>query len=463
MPTDEITCHMLFEKVTEGDSTPKAKIFKAIKPGQEYLQIKNDAEDQVKEKTLTPIPINGGSAVNIDINNIYFNGEVSPFLIEGCTEGIGDLTIVLKMAGKEIAKTSVRICYRDISWFCNVYQTTIDFSEGQWSPRPSDNYSQSRIARYRPETNDEFLLVHGWNMSSWEKRRWIEASFKRLWWQGYKGRVSSFEWPTLDGFDNFMTIITQLRHFDNSEYRAWLSAKALTKLIRELNANGKLRIMAHSMGNVVVGEALRLLKSNDFQVHTYIACQAALSAQYYGDEKGYNPCGYQSLDIFFPETADVMGKFRARWDNNVQIIEPYFENNNNVANLKNWYNATDWALDLWEKNNVFKPDNFGWGYGFGYSGTVYGLYAENFDRFYRDGNTLRLTQETERFMIFSHAAESRSRALGQIPKSGFENWDLKADMHYDARHYSHSREFRSNVVDEWGFWNKVFDACGFNN
>ncbi len=464
MPTDGVTCTLRFQKVNETETTPKAKVFKALKAGQEYLQIKSDAEDQVKEKSMTPIAVNGACAVNININNIHFNGETSPFLFEGCTEGIGDLTIVLKMAGEEIAKTSVRICLRDISWFCNVYQTTIDFSAGEWSPRPSDNYSQNRVAAYRPETDDEYLLVHGWNMAVWEKRRWIETTFKRLWWQGYKGRVSSFEWPTLDSFDSISDAVIQLRHFDNSEYRAWLSAKSLSKLIKELNTNGKLRIMAHSMGNIVAGESLRLLQSSIPQVHTYIACQAALSAQYYGDEKGYNPCGYQSLDISFPGTPDVMGKFSVRWDNNVQITGPYFfENNNSVANFRNWYNAVDWALDHWEKNNVFKPDNFGWGYRFGYSGVVYGLYTENLDRFYRDENTLRLTQETERFMIFSHAAESRSRALGQIPKNGFENWDLKADMHYDSRHYSHSREFRSNVVDEWDFWNKVVDACGFNS
>ena len=40
------------------------------------------------------------------------------------------------------------------------------------------------------------LFVHGWNMETWEKDRFAETAFKRLYWQGYQGRFGEFRWPT---------------------------------------------------------------------------------------------------------------------------------------------------------------------------------------------------------------------------------------------------------------------------
>ncbi len=34
-------------------------------------------------------------------------------------------------------------------------------------------------------------------------------------------------------------------------------------------------------------------------------------------------------------------------------------------------------------------------------------------------------------------------------------------MGYDGQHYSHSREFRSHIADEWLFWERVFDDGQF--
>jgi hypothetical protein len=65
--------------------------------------------------------------------------------------------------------------------------------------------------------------------------------------------------------------------------------------------------------------------------------------------------------------------------------------------------------------------------------------------------------------IFSYCAESRSRALGQAASgvAGFTGWNLYTAMGYDDHHYSHSREFRSNVAAESAFWRKVSEDCMF--
>ena len=57
------------------------------------------------------------------------------------------------------------------------------------------------IYRRQLDTNTPYILfVHGWNMAPWEKDRFAETAFKRLYWQGYQGRFGEFRWPTDFGF-----------------------------------------------------------------------------------------------------------------------------------------------------------------------------------------------------------------------------------------------------------------------
>ncbi len=92
-------------------------------------------------------------------------------------------------------------------------------------------------------------------------------------------------------------------------------------------------------------------------------------------------------------------------------------------------------------------------------------YAPPTDRFYKDddsiGGTRTLSFPNNRFEIFARCAQSRSRALGavDVDVTGFTSRDLHIDgdwgLHYDEQHYSHSREFRSNIINEWTYWKSV--------
>jgi hypothetical protein len=363
---------------------------------------------------------------------------------------------MLKKAGNEIVKTSVYINLHNIKHFYNIYEVKHDFTSRS-NPTQGVLASEVQKAGYTPVTDEEFLLVHGWNMDVWEKRRWIETVFKRLWWQGYKGRVSSFEWPTLTGFGLSSTL--PLQHFDESEYRSWLSGQALANLIQTLNGKGQLRVVAHSMGNVVAGEAIRNLPPEAPKVHTYIACQAAISAQYYHDVSSLYPNRYRGVDMTFPNTPDVIGKYLSGKPYLSISDDETLRTNDNVSKWVNYYNYNDWALNHWSYNNVFKPDGFGW-FDYAYTGRTE-VYEEGIDWFWRSFTILRLGTKMDRFQIFSYIVESRSCALGQVQLGKFNNWNLEVDQGYDDRHYSHSREFRSNIIDESIFWNKVIEDCSF--
>ena len=46
------------------------------------------------------------------------------------------------------------------------------------------------------ESEDYILFVHGWRMKPYEKTFFAETAYKRLWWNGYKGRFGVYHWPT---------------------------------------------------------------------------------------------------------------------------------------------------------------------------------------------------------------------------------------------------------------------------
>jgi hypothetical protein len=166
------------------------------------------------------------------------------------------------------------------------------------------------------------------------------------------------------------------------------------------------------MGNVVTGEALKRYNGNQ-NIVAYIACQAAMSAHHYDSIVAVtNPCQQKSYDQFFPNTPDIIGHFDAAGNTNAA---PYLVNNNlHVTTMYNYYNEIDWALKKWEINNVLKPDNWT-PYLFSYDGSKE-CYQEGVDVFSRGANpntVLSITNQCQRYMIFSYCAESRSRALGQ--------------------------------------------------
>ena len=77
------------------------------------------------------------------------------------------------------------------------------------------------------DTNlDYILFVHGYNMPTWEKDRYAETAYKRLYWQGYQGRFGEYRWPT------HSTPVL----FDSDEFASWESGTGLYHLLVALNS-----------------------------------------------------------------------------------------------------------------------------------------------------------------------------------------------------------------------------------
>jgi hypothetical protein len=271
-------------------------------------------------------------------------------------------------------------------------------------------------------------------METWEKDRYAETEFKRLYWQGYQGRFGSFRWPT--------TFTSYAKTFDDSESNAWASAKGLLNLLTNLNAEypGHIYLTAHSHGNVVAGEALRQATQQGLGqvVNTYVAMQGAVPSHAYDTN-----APVRSLGILDSGTPN-------RYAHYYTDSSPcYFNGAAGAGTYVNFFNTNDWALtQLWEPDQDTKPDS-----GYGYN-PVPGF-------FYRGDETTVLTFPTNTYELFSYCDEARCYAIGmQVNVGGAFTIARQVELdippyNFGSDHIYHSGEFRSDNPRRWQFWNAV--------
>ena len=141
---------------------------------------------------------------------------------------------------------------------------------------------------------DRAILVHGWRMRDNEKKNFADTAFKRLYWLGYQGEFAAVSWPTgwfhkpAHCYDFSPAVLAgqNSQNYDQSEVVARLTGKKLEKWLNYQNSpNTNLHLIVHSMGNVVVSEALRHHVSGQL-IESYSASQAAEVGGSYDDALG---------------------------------------------------------------------------------------------------------------------------------------------------------------------------------
>jgi hypothetical protein len=414
--------------------------------------------------------------------NLGTNWAGNYFIWCGVSNGMGGLNLTIADGdGNVLAQTTAYIQIVDIKqmyerWTVGDAPTNVPLStpvlasEGLPAGAASFEYTSST------DTNTPYILfVHGWNLEPWNKDRWAETGFKRLYWQGYQGRFGEFRWPTDFGFTGLWQIIAtnsaEKDNFDNSEYQAWRSAIGLTNLLTHLNAeySGQVYMLAHSMGNVVAGEALRLAGSSQM-VNTYVASQAAVSSHTYDT----NIANYSFYYPPWSLSADTPNIYRNWFASN---------NGGGAGRAISFYNTNDFALQrsIWQRDELLKPDQDVlegsdiWYYG--YSGSVSdpapwnNFYKEDTNSTTVDFNIV--TSLNNRYEVMGYAAQSYTTALGATPVS--HNVAAIADLttlwpspdplgnNYSS-HFYHSAEFRGDSVGEWNYWHTLLfsPTLGFN-
>jgi len=347
------------------------------------------------------------------------------FIFEATGRGKGKLILTFNKAdGTEIGTGSViNIDLKDIKemyerWTVGDGNGATPAASATLSTRalPSGVSSPFQYSSSGPEDKKYIVFVHGWNMIPWEKDSFAETAFKRLHWQGYKGRYAAFQWPTTYGFPGwgYSGVLLDRNNFDSGEYSAWRSGPALANLLSSFNSQcpGAVNVIGHSMGNVVTGEALRLMQRAGQSIHGYTACQAAVEAEAFDSTCATNyplNFNYQSL-IYGPTTPDIYPTWLG-------------STGSAVSHMSRFYNENDYALSpgVYEWDQISKPDNTGialdWNWG------ITGMSSSDPNQFYSYiilpvYTHLQLgtaAAPADRYQIMAYAAEPRSRALGRFP------------------------------------------------
>lgn len=135
------------------------------------------------------------------------------------------------------------------------------------------------------EKVDYVMFVHGWRMQYAERVSFAETTLKRLYWAGYKGKFGAYTWPTtwfykpayVGTLDTLTYVIQDLTSYSRGEKIARQTGGFLANNLSYIKPQHKsLQVIAHSMGNVVMGEALKVIQPGI--VDNYVATQAATSA-----------------------------------------------------------------------------------------------------------------------------------------------------------------------------------------
>ena len=297
--------------VTEG--APAIKIYPAAESDggtayltdesvkQVYFGLNNTNPSGYYGKSMVTVSGSTEVAIPFSSGTVWKKDEAQYFLFEASGNGKGTLQVSVRR-GSVIAQDAQSTAYKafmDLKDIKELYERWTVGDGNGGAPTSLAAISQARLAagtdglKYisgdpglsvptDPNGNKYILFVHGWNLPPWERDAFAETMFKRLYWQGYKGKFGAFQWPTTyNNYNDYQSILT----YDDGEYTAWRSAVPLSGLLSSLHGTygDGIHVLAHSMGNVVTGEALRIAAQagTGQLVNTYVASQAAVPGHCY--------------------------------------------------------------------------------------------------------------------------------------------------------------------------------------
>jgi hypothetical protein len=470
-------------------ANPTIDLFEAADPdgGTGYLTNATIASQQIDPTyALYKGRLGPGQSLRLDscLFGPCWHGD--QFIWCGVSSGFGRLTLTIADAqSNALAQTSAYIQLQDIK---QMYERWTVGERPGVAPANTAYLAQEDVAQpfqYGASTDPNtpyILFVHGWNLDRYDKDRLAESAFKRLYWQGYQGRFGSFRWPTKNGFKGtlvqLVTSPAQKDNFDLSEYTAWQSAAGLLNKLNDLNAEypGQVYVLAHSMGNVVAGEALRLAAQQGLGqlVNTYVASQAAISAHTYDGDTNDVP----NYSFYYPpwRLAAITPNIYSNW----------FAGNNGggAGTVVSFYNTNDYALQrsAWQLDQLLKPDKYvpmgGSIWDYSYNGLTNDPPPWNhFEKEASLGVTMVsfdiVNVLTNRYEVMALAAESWTTALGATPSVGnVADIDLRQLWPPDTStsdptkeyvlHFWHSAEFRGDYWQQQGYWQGLLGPQGFD-
>jgi pimeloyl-ACP methyl ester carboxylesterase len=325
------------------------------------------------------------------------------------------------------------------------YQNSI----GQFnSSRAQKNEMGQPFDKPSDETKDCLIFVHGWNTDQNDAANTAETMYKRLWTQGFKGHLVAFRWDATT-----QSASAPAGEYNRGESRAFVYGAALKQLGSILAGQYTVSVLAHSMGNIVVGEAML----QGMQVKNYIMMEAAVPASCYDSGATALPrLVDRDAQVPTPDLHDSSLGYRGYLQNIGGTITRY-------------YNPADFALATgfsgplesnWEANQLnYKPDGAyiqqGWRYSYipanptAQRGWLLNdALGSNFSRYVTDSYEMK-----------SFIACSRTRAVGSIESIGGpieSSINLQSAYGFGNTRPDHSGQFTRRIQQVFTLYHEIY-------
>jgi hypothetical protein len=448
---EDVTVELQFVAI---EGQPSIKVCQAVEPdgGTKYLTDGDTASIQIagnSDVIYGPVSVNTALNLKDDahsdwIDTLSDTNSTLHLLFEGVSEGKGTLQLRIKKAGQVMGQCPY--LYFEIKNVNKMYARFDISGNNQWASVGYDNASD--------EENQALVFVHGWRLSPEGASNFAESMFKRLWWQGFKGRFVAVRWNTYwtNAFEDVpgfgQPLNAYLSRFDDSEHNAWYAGQGLKSVVNGLPPHYQKCVVAHSMGNIVAGAALL----NGMQVNNYALLHAAVPASCYDENSQLQ----QSPTSRTYAIGNVpLWNTRTPDDDEGSITRglAYRGRLRTVSgNLVNFYLDNDRAtVYAWELNNALKPD----------SGFFYSRNEVDGSRIWKNESGIRRALE-ESYEAMPYADQSWSKCVGADSRTGgaiTSHVDLNAAFAFQDEH---SAEFNLSIQRVQPFYRELLRQLGLS-
>ncbi|MEM1059358.1 MAG: LamG domain-containing protein [Verrucomicrobiota bacterium] len=298
--------------------TPKVKIYlSADSAGTlSYLSDHEAAELQSGDQFKNAIAVVQGSEPVIlekEVTDLISTDQPELyFLFEGFGVGKGHLIFTLHAEdGTQIGEgPGVWLDLRRVTDMYQVATATpwdIPDPEGfvpEQPPEVSTSSGPLLPATFEPphdEVKKAVVWVHGWNVPDRRFLQQTEALCKRMWWQGFKGRLIAFRWHSFkNNADDWAWMENQVYNaikffietapngmsYNQIEYRGFKYGKGLKDLIQSKVPQGySVHLVAHSMGAITSSSGIE----QGAAVNKYVIMNSAVGSQMYNPNLSDDP------------------------------------------------------------------------------------------------------------------------------------------------------------------------------
>ena len=212
------------------------------------------------------------------------NGSVSDF---GYTNNaIGNRTAMSRAGSAYIVLDESFYTFRSVDkyfWMGSAWGTpNISFNYPLEDGRVTSNFQTypdvthiSGFADSYDMTKDILIFLHGFNVDLTSAMTSNRIFFRRLYWSGYRDNYIGIAWNGIYGAEGALSKL----NFDACVEQALRSSRSINKFLAELPKENNINIMAHSLGNLVMWDALRLERyksAPSVLVFNIISIQAAI-------------------------------------------------------------------------------------------------------------------------------------------------------------------------------------------